>query len=121
VRRFIAALQGASGLIHFEEPVPRADLLALSLEDLVALTNRGTVKRAQREVDENEIAGELSESPLGRPTPALYLRSFDWEKLHPPVLIDEFAELREVLVVLPPSCLGSRGAAAAGRGPDPLR
>ncbi|MGL4421317.1 MAG: SWIM zinc finger family protein, partial [Gemmataceae bacterium] len=39
----------------------RADLLALSLDDLAALANRGTVKRAQRELDENEIPGALTD------------------------------------------------------------
>jgi hypothetical protein len=43
----------------------RADLLALSLDDLAALTNRGTVKRAQREVETNECTCELAESPEG--------------------------------------------------------
>jgi hypothetical protein len=43
----------------------RADLLALSLDDLAALTNRGTVKRAQREIDTNERTGEITESPEG--------------------------------------------------------
>ena len=32
--------------------MPRADLLALTADDLMALTNRGTVKRAEREVHE---------------------------------------------------------------------
>ncbi len=45
--------------------MPRADLLALSPDDLTALTNRGTVKRAQREVDSGECSGELTEAPEG--------------------------------------------------------
>ena len=43
----------------------RADLLALTADDLAALTNRGTVKRAQRELDEAEITGTVHESPAG--------------------------------------------------------
>jgi hypothetical protein len=45
--------------------MPRADLLALSLDDLAALTNRGTVKRAQREIDTNECTGDIAESSEG--------------------------------------------------------
>ena len=45
--------------------MPRADLLALSPDDLTALTNRGTVKRAQREVEPGECVGELTEAPDG--------------------------------------------------------
>src|SRR5438874_7913945 len=45
--------------------MPRADLLALSADDLAALTNRGLVKRARRELDEDEVKGELSETPEG--------------------------------------------------------
>src|SRR5687768_6944675 len=41
--------------------MPRADLLALTPDDLAALTNRGTVKRAQRELDANEVTGTLKE------------------------------------------------------------
>jgi hypothetical protein len=48
--------------------MPRADLLALSLDDLAALTNRGTVKRAQREIDADECSGEWTESPEGEVT-----------------------------------------------------
>jgi hypothetical protein len=48
--------------------MPRADLLALSLDDLTALTNRGTVKRAQREIDASECTAELTESPEGEVT-----------------------------------------------------
>jgi hypothetical protein len=45
--------------------MPRADLLALSLDDLAALTNRGTVKRAQREIETNECTPDITESPEG--------------------------------------------------------
>jgi hypothetical protein len=45
--------------------MPRADLLALSPDDLTALTNRGTVKRAQREVEAGECTCELTETPAG--------------------------------------------------------
>ncbi len=45
--------------------MPRADLLALSADDLAALANRGIVKRAQRELDEDEVKGELSETSQG--------------------------------------------------------
>jgi hypothetical protein len=48
--------------------MPRADLLALSPDDLAALTNRGTVKRAQREVEAEECAAELAEAPDGAVT-----------------------------------------------------
>jgi hypothetical protein len=48
--------------------VPRADLLALTLDDLAALTNRGTVKRAQREVEDNEATAELAEAADGSVT-----------------------------------------------------
>jgi hypothetical protein len=41
--------------------MPRADLLALTPEDLTALTNRGTVKRAQREIEEAELSVEIQE------------------------------------------------------------
>lgn len=45
--------------------MPRTDLLALSLDDLATLTNRGTVKRAQREIEANEFTGTLAESDTG--------------------------------------------------------
>jgi hypothetical protein len=45
--------------------MPRADLLALSFDDLTALTNRGTVKRAQREVEGKECTATLAESGDG--------------------------------------------------------
>ena len=48
--------------------MPRADLLALSPDDLVALTNRGTVKRAQRELEANEVTGEFQEADDGTVT-----------------------------------------------------
>ena len=40
----------------------RTDLLALSDDDLVALTNRGTVKRARAEVEAGAPSVELAES-----------------------------------------------------------
>ena len=43
----------------------RNDLLLLTPDDLAALTNRGTVKRAQRELDENEATGTISETEQG--------------------------------------------------------
>src|SRR6266542_6192805 len=45
--------------------MPRADLLALSSDDLITLTNRGTVRRAQREIDENLCTGQIHETPEG--------------------------------------------------------
>ena len=48
--------------------MPRADLLALTLDDLTALTNRGTLKRAQREVEANECQVELIEDAEGSVT-----------------------------------------------------
>jgi hypothetical protein len=45
--------------------MPRADLLALSPDDLAVLTNRGTVKRAQRELESGEVQGELDEAADG--------------------------------------------------------
>ena len=45
--------------------MPRADLLRIAPDDLAALTNRGTVKRAQRELDGAEVTGTLDESPDG--------------------------------------------------------
>jgi hypothetical protein len=41
--------------------MPRADLLALSPDDLAAMTNRGTLKRAQREVENGECTARLEE------------------------------------------------------------
>ncbi len=43
----------------------RPDLLALTIDDLAALTNRGTVKRAQRELDEAEATGTVTEAASG--------------------------------------------------------
>ncbi|WP_442509987.1 hypothetical protein SH528x_001592 [Novipirellula sp. SH528] len=40
----------------------RVDLLSLSSDDLASLTNRGTVKRAQRELDEGLWSYEINES-----------------------------------------------------------
>jgi hypothetical protein len=45
--------------------MPRPDLMALSPDDLAVLTNRGTVKRAQRELDSGEVQGEVDEAPDG--------------------------------------------------------
>ena len=45
--------------------MPRPDLMALSPDDLAVLTNRGTVKRAQRELESGEIRGELDEAADG--------------------------------------------------------
>lgn len=45
--------------------MPRADLLALTPNDLAALTNRGTVKRAQRELDSAEVSFTLAETDAG--------------------------------------------------------
>jgi hypothetical protein len=45
--------------------MPRTELLALSLDDLAVLTNRGVVKRAQREIESGEITGTLSEKDDG--------------------------------------------------------
>ena len=46
----------------------RTDLLALTPDDLAALTNRGTVKRAQRELDETEVTGTVAEDAAGAVT-----------------------------------------------------
>jgi hypothetical protein len=45
--------------------MPRPELLALSVDDLAVLTNRGVVKRAQRELDSGEVTGEVTESADG--------------------------------------------------------
>src|SRR3954470_8225776 len=45
--------------------MPRPDLLSLSPDDLAVLTNRGTVKRAQRELEAGEADGAWSEDPDG--------------------------------------------------------
>jgi hypothetical protein len=46
----------------------RADLLALTPDDLAALTNRGTVKRAQRELESGEATFTLNETGAGEVT-----------------------------------------------------
>ncbi len=38
----------------------RPDLLALTLDDLIALTNRGVVKRAARELEAGQVTGEIA-------------------------------------------------------------
>ena len=43
----------------------RADLIALNLDDLAILTNRGVVKRAVREVESGEVSVDLVESEDG--------------------------------------------------------
>lgn len=45
--------------------MPRTDLLALTPEDLATLTNRGTVKRAQKELRTPEISCEVADDPAG--------------------------------------------------------
>jgi len=45
--------------------MPRQDLLALSFDDLAAMTNRGTAKRAQREVEAGEFTCQWTESESG--------------------------------------------------------
>ncbi|HTU92335.1 MAG TPA: hypothetical protein VMF69_19795 [Gemmataceae bacterium] len=45
--------------------MPRLDLLALSLDDLAALTTRGTVKRVERKIKYDECIGENVETPQG--------------------------------------------------------
>ncbi len=45
--------------------MPRADLLALTEEDLLALTNRGTVKRAQKELENGEPTYQIAEDGAG--------------------------------------------------------
>ena len=48
--------------------MPRLDLLALTADDLVTLTNRGIVKRATQEADAGEITVDLTESGDGTVT-----------------------------------------------------
>src|SRR5207302_10961037 len=55
-------------LLGWYRLMPRAELLALTLDDLAALTNRGTVKRAQREVEANECTCTLTEAEDGTVT-----------------------------------------------------
>lgn len=45
--------------------MPRTDLLALTPEDLATLTNRGTVKRAQKELETPEITCKFEDDPAG--------------------------------------------------------
>ena len=46
--------------------MPRRDLMELTADDLASLTNRGTVKRAQKEIESNEVAVEFEEGPEDR-------------------------------------------------------
>src|SRR5215207_748283 len=48
--------------------MPRDDLLHIAPDDLAALTNRGTVKRAQRELENKEVTAELIEDEAGTVT-----------------------------------------------------
>jgi hypothetical protein len=48
--------------------MPRADLLALTLDDLTVLSNRGLVKRAQRELESEEFNCRFAESSDGTVT-----------------------------------------------------
>ncbi|MCA9151434.1 MAG: hypothetical protein KDA92_19110 [Planctomycetales bacterium] len=43
--------------------MPRSDLLALTADDLAAITNRGTVKRAQKELAGGEVTWEFRDDP----------------------------------------------------------
>jgi len=43
----------------------RKDLLALTVDDLVVLSNRGLVKRASKELESGELSFELSEDDTG--------------------------------------------------------
>lgn len=45
--------------------MPRADLLALTPDDLATLTNRGTVKRAQKELESGELTCQISDDADG--------------------------------------------------------
>ncbi|MFO0953033.1 MAG: hypothetical protein U0835_18150 [Isosphaeraceae bacterium] len=45
--------------------MPRPELLALSPDDLAVITNRGVVKRAQRELDSGEVTGTVAEADDG--------------------------------------------------------
>jgi hypothetical protein len=45
--------------------MPRADLLALTDEDLIALSNRGTVKRAQKELESGAPTCQIAEDGAG--------------------------------------------------------
>ena len=46
--------------------MPRHDLLALTIDDLVLLANRGLVKRAQAEVQSGELEVALDETSMER-------------------------------------------------------
>jgi hypothetical protein len=46
----------------------RQDLLALTIDDLITLSNRGLVKRAQQELKSIELVGEIIEDKLGNLT-----------------------------------------------------
>jgi len=48
--------------------MPRQDLLALTLDDLVVLSNRGLVKRASKELETGELSFELIEDDAGTVT-----------------------------------------------------
>ncbi len=45
--------------------MPRQDLLSLTPDDLAALSNRGIVKRAQREIESGEVSPQITEEPDG--------------------------------------------------------
>jgi hypothetical protein len=46
----------------------RSDLLTLTIDDLITLSNRGLVKRAQQEVASTELTGQITEDPIGNVT-----------------------------------------------------
>jgi hypothetical protein len=46
----------------------RQDLLALTIDDLITLSNRGLVKRAQQELQSIDLVGEIAEDNLGNLT-----------------------------------------------------
>jgi hypothetical protein len=46
----------------------RQDLLALTIDDLITLSNRGLVKRAQQELQPPDLTGEIVEDNLGNLT-----------------------------------------------------
>src|SRR5437868_1806578 len=48
--------------------MPRTDLLALTPDDVTALTNRGTANRARRDVYENLFTFQLAETDAGEVT-----------------------------------------------------
>jgi hypothetical protein len=53
------------GKSAIKEKTMRQDLLTLTIDDLITLSNRGLVKRAQQEVESAELIGEISETPAG--------------------------------------------------------